>query len=271
MQTLRDVIGRTGGSRGRGVSPSRWNEILPPVALLAALIVVWELAVTWFEIPAIILPKPSEIASALINGMSRGTLPPDVATTLVEIVLGFFIGVAVGGLLGVAVAEVPIVERLVYPYVVALHSIPVLAIAPIIVIWLGLGLASKIAVVVLITFFPLTVNTVQGLRAVSASQVEMLRSFGASRGQVMRMARLPSALPYIFAGLDVAAINAVIGAVVAEWLGATGGLGSRILRLTFQLDVAGMFAVLVILALLGMLAHRLVRAIERRVVFWHQA
>jgi NitT/TauT family transport system permease protein len=242
----------------------------PPILLFGILLVVWEIAVRSLQVPTIILPRPSLIVAALADGLNRGTYFNDIYVTTIETIIGFAAGAVIGVVIGVAVAEIRSVERFVYPYVVSFQAIPKLAIAPIIIIWLGFGLGSKIAVVALVSFFPITVTTVQGLRAASSAQIEMLRSFGASHWQIMRMVRLPTAMPFLFAGLDVAAVTAVLGAVVAEWLGADAGLGSLILRQTYQLDVAGMFAVLIILSVMGIAAHFGVRVFERRVVFWEQ-
>lgn len=233
-----------------------------------AVLVVWEAAVHYFAVSSLLLPPPSRIAAALGQGIERGFIINDLRVTATEVVVGFGIGALVGIVLGALVAEVKAVERFLYPYVVAFQAVPKLAIAPLVVIWLGFGISSKIAVVAMIVFFPIVVNTAEGLRSASPERIEMLRSFGASRWQIFRMVKVPSSLPFVFAGLNVAALLAVLGAVVAEWVGASAGLGNLILRLTYQLDTASMFGVLVVLSLMGLGAHFLVRIAQRRVVFW---
>ena len=143
-----------------------------------------------------------------------------------------------------------------------------MAIAPIIVIWFGYGVSSKIVITATIAFFPLLANTIMGLRATPHDQIEMLMSYTASRWQVFTMIRLKQALPYIFVGLDVAIVLSVIGAIVGEFVGAKAGLGYLILQRNFSMDMAGVFAILVVLSLMGVGLHAAVRAIQKRVVFW---
>ena len=143
-----------------------------------------------------------------------------------------------------------------------------MAIAPIIVIWFGYGVASKIVITATIAFFPLLANTIVGLRAAPQEQIELMVAFTASRWQVFRLARLPQALPYIFVGLDVAIVLSVIGAIVGEFVGAQAGLGYLILQKNFNMDMAGVFAILIVLSAMGVGLHLLVNAVQRRVVFW---
>jgi NitT/TauT family transport system permease protein len=162
-------------------------------------------------------------------------------------------------------------ERLIYPYVVAFQTLPKVAIAPIMVIWFGYGLTSKIIITATISFFPLLANTIVGLRSAPKDQIDMLKACTASDWQIFRMARLPQALPYIFVGLDVAAVLSVIGAIVGEFVGAKAGLGYLILQMNFNFNMAGVFAILIILSLIGVGLHLLVVAVQRRVLFWSDA
>ena len=159
-------------------------------------------------------------------------------------------------------------ERIFYPYVVAFQTVPKVAIAPIIVIWFGYGAASKVVITATIAFFPLLANTIMGLRAAPQDQVDMMVSYTASRWQVFRMVRLMQALPYIFVGLDVAIVLSVIGAIVGEFVGAKAGLGYLILQKNFNFDMAGTFAILIILSLIGVGLHALIGMAQRRIVFW---
>ena len=159
-------------------------------------------------------------------------------------------------------------ERIFYPYVVAFQTVPKVAIAPIIVIWFGYGVASKVVITATIAFFPLLANTIMGLRAAPQDQMEMMVSYTASRWQVFRMVRLLQALPYIFVGLDVAIVLSVIGAIVGEFVGAKAGLGYLILQKNFNFDMAGTFAILIILSLIGVGLHALIGIAQRRIVFW---
>jgi NitT/TauT family transport system permease protein len=245
-----------------------WQGAL--LALMMAVLVFggWEAAVWLFAIPKIVLPPPSAIVLSLWQAVQSAEFHRDLLVTLWEIVAGFALGSLGGLLLGFLVALSPLAERLVYPYVVAFQTLPKVAVAPIIVIWFGYGLSSKIIITATIAFFPLLANTIMGLRAAPADQVEMLVSCTASRWQVFRMVRVMAALPYIFVGLDVAIVLSVIGAIVGEFVGAKAGLGYLLMQKNFNFDMAGTFAILVVLSLIGIVLHAIVQAVQRRVIFW---
>ena len=160
------------------------------------------------------------------------------------------------------------VEYFLYPYIVMFQSLPKVALAPLIVIWFGLGLTSKVVNAALVAFFPLLVNTMVGLRSADEDRVSLMRSLHASETQIFWMLRLPNALPFVMAGLDIAMILALIGAIVAEFAGATSGLGTLILSMTYTMDVSGQFSVLLILSVVGLVLNRLVHLVRRRVLFW---
>jgi NitT/TauT family transport system permease protein len=228
----------------------------------------WEAAVRLLGIPQIVLPPPSAVLVALWESVGSSEFQWDLAVTVYEILAGFVLGALSGLVLGFIVALSPTVERLLYPYIVAFQTLPKVAVAPIIVIWFGYGLSSKIVITATIAFFPLLANTIMGLRAAPSDQIEMLVSYTASRWQVFHMVRLMQALPYIFVGLDVAIVLSVIGAIVGEFVGAKAGLGYLLLQKNFNFDMAGTFAVLVVLSLIGVILHSLVRLVQRRVIFW---
>ena len=250
-----------------------WLEALRDSPLFSVLVLCgflgfWELAVIVFGIPKIVLPLPSSILVALWDGFASGEYPWHLAVTFYEIIVGFLLGAASGLLLGFIIALSPILERIFYPYVVAFQTIPKVAIAPIIVIWFGYGTSSKIVITATIGFFPVLANTIVGLRAAPLDQLEMLTAYTATRWQLFRMVRLPQALPYIFVGLDVAIVLSVIGAIVGEFVGAKAGLGFLILQKNFNFDMAGTFAILLILSAVGVGLHWIVNWAQRRVVFW---
>ncbi|MGI4802282.1 MAG: ABC transporter permease [Janthinobacterium lividum] len=228
----------------------------------------WEAAVQVFAIPKIVLPPPSAIVVSLWRELGSSEFHWNLLVTLWEIVAGFALGSLGGLVLGFAVALSPTVERLGYPYIVAFQTLPKVAVAPIIVIWFGYGLSSKIVITATIAFFPLLANTIMGLRAAPADQIEMLVSCTATRWQVFRMVRLMAALPYIFVGLDVAIVLSVIGAIVGEFVGAKAGLGFMLMQKNFNFDMAGTFAILVVLSLIGVVLHAIVQLVQRRVIFW---
>jgi NitT/TauT family transport system permease protein len=244
------------------------GNLLLSLATFAVFVVSWEVAVRAFGISKIVLPPPSAIAVAFWQSLCAGELHWHFAVTLYEVLAGFLLGSICGLLLGFVIALSPLMERIFYPYVVAFQTVPKVAIAPIIVIWFGYGVSSKVVITATIAFFPLLANTIMGLRAAPQDQVEMMISYTASRWQVFRMVRLLQALPYIFVGLDVAIVLSVIGAIVGEFVGAKAGLGYLILQKNFNFDMAGTFAILIILSLIGVGLHALIGLAQRRIVFW---
>lgn len=252
--------------------PFAWIRSRPHLSfgILLFLVVMggWEGAVRLFDIPSLLLPPPSAVLVSLVSSLRSGQLTRHILVTGLEVLGGFALGGGAGFLLGCLIGRFPFLERTVYPYVVAFQTVPKVAIAPLIVIWFGFGLSSKIVTAATICFFPVIANTLVGLRVTPADQVEMMASFMASRGQIFWKARLPHALPYIFAGLDIGIVLAVIGAIVGEFVGAQAGLGYMILQRQFSMDIAGVFAILVILSLFGMVLHEVMRWLERRIVFW---
>jgi NitT/TauT family transport system permease protein len=232
-------------------------------------VLLWDLAVRATGVRAIVVPPPLDVARALVDGLLlRGIYWDHVLVTVIETVAGFGIGALVGLLLGVLVAEIRVIRQTLYPYIVAFQTIPKVAIAPLFVIWFGFGMTSKIAIAATISFFPIVVNVITGLTAADPSKAEMLRVFGASPWMQFRLVRFPSALPYVFAGLDIAIVLSVIGAIVAEFVGAQKGIGYLIMQYNFNLNTAGIFALLIILSAIGILFHMIVLEAQERVVFW---
>jgi NitT/TauT family transport system permease protein len=236
--------------------------------LAAAVLLVWEGACRWFDISSLVLPAPLSIAQKLYTMFASGTIWPHLWATLVEIVSGFVFGVAAGLILGAMISLIPVIERLVYPYLVALQTLPKVAIAPLFIIWFGYGLTSKIVITALVCFFPILVSVIAGFHATDRDQLDMMKAFGATKWQTLVRLRVPSALVLIFAGLEIAAVLAVIGAIVGEFVGAQVGLGYLITALNFSLDVAGVFAVLIVLSVIGLAMHGVTRFAARRYIFW---
>ena len=188
--------------------------------------------------------------------------------TLHEVLLGYSVGIALAVVLGVAIAQVTVLELALMPYIVAFQTIPSVALAPLFLQWFGYGTLSKVVMAALIAFFPILVNVIAGLQACGRDELQMARAFGATRLQLLVKVRVPNALPFVFAGLELGIVFALVGAIVAEFVGAKAGLGNRILQYNEQFNIAGMFAVLLVLATLGMVMHRLVGWLKARVLFW---
>ncbi|WP_312949158.1 ABC transporter permease [Superficieibacter sp.] len=247
------------------------RRVLPivyPLISLAVLLLIWDLSVRFFAIPDYLLPSPAAVGHALANGFRDGSLWPHIATTLGETLSGYLIGSLLAIVFGVVLAESQTFERFVYPLLVALQATPKVALGPIILVWFGFGILSKIVLVTLVCFFPLFVNTVNGIRRTDAELLDACRAFSASRTFLLFHVKLPSAAGEIFAGLQIGVALALIGAVVAEFLSAQSGLGYLIASSSVSMSVATMFAGVVLLALIGLCGAQTVRWLQRRVVFW---
>ena len=248
-------------------------EIVLAPLLLVVVVLAWEYGVIWLDVPTYILPPPSRIAFAMWQGLDAGIFDRGgywlhAGVTVAEVLLGFFIGSGVGLILGTVISQFRILEATLRVYLVAIQSLPKVALAPIIVMWFGFGLTSKVVIICLLTFFPLLITSMAGFKAVDAERLELMRALGARPWQIFWKVRFPSALPYIFAGLDMAAVLAVVGAVVGEFVGAQRGLGTLILSMNAQMDTAGTFSVFIILAIVGVVMYQAMRIIERRFLFW---
>jgi NitT/TauT family transport system permease protein len=247
-----------------------WPLVLGVLVLILG---TWMIAVYRFNVPSYILPAPEAVVRALWSGLAVSPASPlgyylPLWGSLKNAACGFFIGTALGVTLGSVMAEFRLVEKSVMPYAFALQSLPKVAIAPLIVIWFGFGDGSKIAISALLAFFPMLINSFTGLRSVEPEKIDLMRSLSASRLETYRIVKLPHAAPYIFAGLDMAVVYALLGTIVAEFLGAQQGMGVVITQAQAVTDVAGVFAALVILGALGITLHAIVRRIELRVVHW---
>jgi NitT/TauT family transport system permease protein len=233
-----------------------------------ALLILWEAAVRFWEVPQFVLPPPTEVLKRLVADLTSGAVIGHFTTTLVEVVLGFVLAAILGVGLGCAIGLVPAVERIVYPYVLALQTIPKVALAPLMIIWVGFGIQSKIVTAGLIAFFPILVNVVAGIKTVEPRRILLMRALKASPWQTFIKVRLPSMLPYLFAGFEVGIIFAVIGAIVGEFLGSSHGLGSLVIQRQAAIDVAGVFSVLFYLSVMGIALNLILRVIAKRYAFW---
>jgi len=245
-----------------------WSRIGMPVVVLACVLGGWEGLVRGLGVPAFIVPAPSAVVETFVSGVLSGAYFRHLFVTAFEAVSGFALGSALGLIIGTVIVVFPTMERIIYPYVVSLQTIPKVAIAPLMVVWFGFGMISKVLVVALVALFPVLVNVIAGLRAVDQDRLDLLNALSASRWQVFRYLRFPNALPFIFAGLNTAIVFSVIGAIVGEFVGANQGIGFLILQANYQLDIAGAFALFAVLAIMGVTLHGLLRFIERKAVFW---
>ena len=213
-----------------------------------------------------LVPSPAQIAEVLWQ--DRSLIAENARVTLVEVVLGFLIAVVLGLATATTLHLSDLLRRASYPLVVASQTIPIIVVAPILVVWFGYGIGPKLAVIALICFFPITVNTLDGLQSVDRDRVRMMRTLYASRAQVFTRVEAPTALPYAFSGAKIAVAVAVIGAVFGEWAGADSGLGYLMLQDNAQLETARMFASVFVLSAIAISLFALVSLLERRLVRW---
>lgn len=256
----------TGESRLQGMV----KQVLLTSATMLGLLLAWELLSNWDPNfwPEVILSKPSEIIPAFFQAITRGFVWENFWVTFQETILGFAIGAGGGFFLGVLIAISRTFSRAVYPIVILFQTTPRVALAPVFIAWFGFGMTSKVALAAAICFFPVLVNTITGLQIVDDNSLLLMRSLKATRFQTFIKLRLPSALPAIFAGLKAALTFALIGAVIAELLGANEGVGQLLEASSFLLQMDDVFAYLMLLGLMGLALFLIIGAIEKKVVFW---
>jgi len=245
-------------------------QIIQWIAPLVIFLLVWEATARAAQLPAFILPAFSAVWARLLRAVADGSLLFHTLITLSEIALGLAVGSFTATLLGYRIARSPSLERLLSPYLVASQAIPVVALAPLLVIWLGPGMPAKVLICALIVFFPILVNTVVGIRAVPASLHDLMRSLHATRWQTLRKLEVPAALPVFLGGLRIGATLSVIGAVVGELVGADRGLGFLINVGRGQYDTALVFVAVFTLILLALTLYGAVAWIERRTLVWQE-
>jgi len=254
----------TKGQRARALL----ERYSPPVLGGIVLLLAWEYVPAFFGVSKLLLPPPSSIARSLWTIYDRGILVDNFLVTLMEALLGFAIGAVTGIFAAFLVTRAVLIERILMPYLVGLQALPKVALAPLIVGWIGIGIESKILISAVISFFPVLINAIVGFTTVEAEKIDLMRSLVASRWQQFRIVIFPNSLPFIFAGLNVAIVLSITGALVGEFIGADRGLGNLLMQLNYNMDISGMFAVLVVLAGLGVLLYALVRFLHVRLVFW---
>lgn len=242
------------------------------VTVLVLFLATWEALTASGLIADYLLPRASEVLVVLwrniLEIVSGGSMRGHFVTTLVEIILGFVGSVVIGVAVGAVLAELRLVRRAILPYVVAANATPRIAFAPLFVIWFGFGYASKVVMAIAIAAFPVIVNTMAGLAATDRDALRLMRSVGATRTQILWRLRIPTALPYLFAGFETAMLFSAVGAVIGEFMGGDQGLGyvTLLAQELFRLDDA--FAAIVLLSIQGFVLHRLVVIAGRKVVFW---
>ncbi len=245
----------------------RLRIALPPLAAFAVTLLLWEGYSRVFDVATFVLPRPLQVAERFVAEGS--TITPNALVTMSEAVGGFAIGLGIGVLLAILFVRFEWLEKSLYPYALASQTIPIVAIAPLLIIWFGFGRTSKVVVAALLAFFPILVNTVIGLRSVDPEAMNLYKSYGASEARILFSLRMPTALPHLFTGMKIAAPLSVTGAVVGEFVGAFEGVGYLITQAQFYLDAEMTFAVILATSLLAIGFFLVVAILERFVVFWN--
>ena len=256
-------------------SPGRWARVsqrlrnaVPTIVALGLIVAVWELFIVVTGEPEYVLPPLHRIVETGIEHAADRFLP-NAWVTLVEMLLGFGLGVSAGLVLGTVIFHSRLLRQALLPIVISTQAIPVIAIAPILILWFGFGITPKVIVVALICFFPVCVNTISGLASVEMDAINLMRSFGATERQLFTKVRFPAALPFIFTGVKNAAAISAIGAIVGEWVGAHEGLGPVMIAANAGFKTAIVFAAIFYLAIMAISLFLLVGLVERIVMPWH--
>lgn len=244
----------------------KWADRLPPIVVVVSILVIWQIAIDYFEVPIFIAPTPLQVAREMVD--QAPLLLRNLMPTAMEALVGFFTGNLAAILMAVALVHNRMAERGFYPLAVFVHSIPILAIAPILVLIFGTGYTPKMVIASLLCFFPMLVNMVRGLKAVNPQALELFKILSANRREILFKLRIPSSLPFLFAALKVTAPAAVIGAIVGEWIGSAVGLGALILEATFNFRSPLLYATIFLSSGLAILLFFLVDLVESRVIRW---
>lgn len=240
-----------------------------PILFFICFLIVWELSVIFFKFPEYLLPQPTKILIEIITNFGKFLMHTGI--TMFEAIMGYLIANILGFSVAVIFAHYRTIEKGFYPYAIALKTTPIIAMAPLLILWFGTGIASKIVAAALVCFFPILVNTVKGLRAVDDDSLDLFKSYSASKWQIFTKLSLPTALPYIFSALKISTGLAVVGAIVGEFVGANKGIGYVILVSTYHLETVTMFAGIIMSALIGVLFFWVICLIEKKVVFWQES
>ena len=247
---------------------NKFKDSIPPILLILAIITLWEVLSLWFKVPDYLLPRPSQIVE--VSWLKRAVLFKHLMVTLEEVLLGFVVGFAVGYILALLMFFSKTLRKALNPIVVISQTIPVIALGPILVIWLGYNIWPKIIVVAIIVFFPVTVNTFDGLISCDPDLITLLKSMGANKWQIFTKVQQMNALPFITSASKVAVTFSVIGAVVAEWIGSDKGLGSYILQSNAQIRTPQMFSAIFVTSLMGIVMFFIAQLAENYLIPWQK-
>ena len=270
MSTTAITIGKEKRTFRSWLRAHRPETIGTPLVIIG-IVLLWGFIVSAFQVRAVVFPSPGDVWNSLVLALdpqNPANLYEDVWITLYEIVVGFLLGSLLGLILALILVQFRTLERITKPIIDAFQSMPKIAIAPLFIIWFGFGATSKIALVVVVVFFPVLVAGLVGFKSVDQERLEVMQSLGASKGRTFTKLTLPASLPFLFTGLEIALVQAVTTTIVAEFLSGTSGLGVVIVQMGQVLNTAGIFAVAIILGVIGWILVLILAVIRRRLLFW---
>lgn len=244
------------------------KKYLAPIILFFLIIIIWQVSTSLFHIPEYFLPSPANIISVTME--KADYLFFHTKVTMVEIILGFIAGVTFAIICSIGFFYSKILEKALYPILIMFNVVPKLALAPLFIIWFGYGLLPKIVISALVSFFPVLVSTITGLKSVNPEIIDLMDTISATKTQILRKIRFPNALPHIFSGLKVSITLSVIGAIIGEFVGANKGLGYVIMISNIQLKTSLMFSALTIISIIGILLFWITTLFEKKILFWHE-
>jgi NitT/TauT family transport system permease protein len=250
---------------------TRRIHLLATPLILVVLVAIWDAYVRAYEVSPLILPSPSSVWAAIIELLTSPRTWGHVGTTITETIVGFLIAIVIGIALGAMLGKTPWLERTLNPIVVGLQVMPKIALVPLFVVWFGFGPTSKIVMAAVLAFFPIMTNTIIGIKSVDRGHRDVMTSLNAGRWQSFRELELPSSLPFILTGMEVGIVLAIIGAIVGEYLGGSNGLGYLAVAALNAFDVPGMFAVIILLTVIGFVLYAAVVVLRRFVTPWHES
>lgn len=256
------------------MSKQRWSKVLPWISTLLILVVfffLWDLLVRVNGMSELVLPRPGTVLSSLVDIVGDADTWEHARITAIETVGGFLIALACGVAVGAVLGKVPWMERSLRPLIVASQVVPKVALIPLFVIWFGFGMTSKVIMAAMLAFFPIMLNVQLGVRSVDSGQRDVMRALNASRWQTFKHLELKTTLPYVLAGMEVGIVFAVIGTIVGEYLGGSEGLGYLVVRTLNELDAPALFAVIILLSVLGLLLYFVVNGLKRFFIPWHES
>jgi NitT/TauT family transport system permease protein len=254
-------ITRSMRASGRGLA-----RITYVVIALVIVLAIWQIVVRARHESKLVLPAPTDILQTLVD--SRSILFTNLEYTMQAVGIGFGLGAVTGVIVAMFVAEFKLLNRTLYPLIVGFHSMPIIGLAPLFIVWFGFGTEAHSLLAAVLVFWPVFLNMVHGLDVVGGDSAALFRSYGASRAQTMMKLRLPSAMPFLFTGLDLGVIVALLGVIVAEFLGSNDGMGFLLVQNSNNLAISGVFAVMVILAVVGLVLHGAILLIRSAVLSW---